>query len=155
MAVVLSLTACSNSEPEEKITVDGTDQEDNYEVLSEKDYEIELYDNNDLNITLNKSRHEREDAVQDWMKLMVTVNNKTDKTYDFYFEEITLDGNVYKVTNITSTDTEIKPNEELEVIVVVDSLEEISFDEHVSGQLVYNDYEKNRSVAEFSSYINE
>lgn len=148
---VLFLAACSSEdEPKAK-----ENEQDNYEVLTEKDYGIEVYDSDDLNITLNKSRHEREESVKDWMKLMFTIKNKTDKTFEFYFEDIQLDGDTYKVTDISSTDTEIKPSGELEVIAVVDSLKEINFEEFIAVKLIYSDYEKNRSVAEFNTYINE
>lgn len=150
---VILLASCGNETVEDPMVSDA-EKEDSYEILNEQEHNIELYDDENLNITLNKSRHER-DGIQDWMKLEFKIINKTTKTFEFYFEKMQLNNDDYGITNVSSTDNEIKPNDELIVIAVVDSLEEIKFDEFIGGQLVYNDYEKNRSVAEFSTYINE
>lgn len=154
LMATLFLVACGNKEDKPQTEEQPEESQEEYEVLSEQVHGIELYDNDDLTIKINKSRHERE-GIQDWMKLEFNIVNKTNRSFDFYFDNMQLNKETYSITNISSTDTEIKPNEELDVIVIVESHEEITFDEYIGGKLIYSDYDDNRNVIEFGEYIND
>lgn len=154
LMAALLLVACGNDKEKLQAEEQPEELQEEYEVLSELKHNINLYDNDELTIKLNKSRHERE-GIQDWMKLEFNIVNKTNRSFDFYFDNMQLNKETYSITNISSTDTEIKPNEELDVIVIVESHEEITFDEYIGGKLIYNDYDNNRSSIEFGEYIND
>ena len=158
IGLVVLVAGCNidetNNNSREDNAVNDVEQSE-AEVLFDRENELIIYQDDNLKINLTKARQERMKSVQDFMKLMFVFENNTNRTYEFYFDEIQLDGEKYKITNISSTDNELKGNEELEVITVVDSLNEMSFDEYIGGKLIYKDYEGNRNTIEFGEYINE
>src|SRR5690625_3389163 len=153
---VLFLVACGSEDATTEVESNATDAyADETEILFDREHDIVLVDSEEITVSLTKSRQERIEDVQDFMKLMFDIENKENRTYDFYFSEIQLDGETYKAPNVLSTDGVVKGDEELEVITVIDSFDEISFDEYIGGKLVYKDYEGNRYELEFNEYINE
>ena len=154
---VMLLVGCGNEKKEEPVIEKETEPEEQEEtkVVFDRKNDAVLIDNEDLEVKLTQSRHERAEGCCDYMKLMFVIKNKNNKTHEFYFDEIKLDKNVNEFESLTQTDSKVKPNEEVEVIVIVDSLDEMEFDEYIGGRFVYIDYEKNVNEIDFSEYIIE
>jgi len=157
IAATFMLVACSSG----AATID-TDTEEQPEVESEeakveydREHEISVIDNGDLKIQLLKSRKEVLENHRDWMKLMFVMENKKERTFEFYFDEIKLDKVRYEFDDITPSDAKIEPGEIQEVILIVESHEEINFGEYIAGEFVYVDFEENVYEESFSEYINE
>lgn len=156
LAAVL-LVACGNKE--KSVVVDGPEEEkvsenDEIETLSSEQIELALADNEDLKIDLlhvNNGRSELTDHVS----LNIKIENKQNKTFELLLKDLTVDGKKVDSSHSWISDDEIKPNETIETIINGYEYEELTIAEHVSGTIIYKDYEGNRNEITFSSYIND
>ncbi|WP_277679472.1 hypothetical protein [Gracilibacillus dipsosauri] len=159
---LIMLVACGN---EDTIKVNGNNENDNdisnpeieedeIETLFSKDMNLTIADNADLKINLLQVGHGRADAT-DYISLRVEIENKQNKTFEFYIKDLKVDGQHVDDIHSWIGEGEIKPNETIEVFINGYEYEELSINEHVSGRLIYLDYESNRYEIEFSEYINE
>ena len=155
LLTAILLTACGSSEGKKAEPV--TQETDDAETIVEYDREHEtiLIDNDDLKIELTKSRKETLEGHRDWMKLMFVIENKKERTFEFYFDEIKLDKNIYGFDDLTPDSAKIEPGETQEVILIAESQETINFEEYIAGDFVYVDFEENVYEESFSEYINE
>lgn len=148
----LFLTACGNNDIENE---DETIVEEKHEVLFDRSHDISLFENDDIELKLLKSRSEETES-SNWMKLEFELINKTSRTFEYYFNNIKLDSETHNDTHISLTDTEVKADESLSFIAVIDSLDPIEFEEYIGGELTYRDYSNDtREKIEFESYLNE
>lgn len=162
MAAML-LAACGNKEdntemkPSEKVE----QKEMEREVLSEREHNIEIFDNEDITLTLLNSEHVRLTDYED--KDIVFVNfkvvNKKNRTFDFLIEEMKFDGSSEKY-DIGLMESELEPEDELILETnyasnILNDDKTIKFGEHIAGQILYTDYEGNRNVISFNEYIND
>ena len=157
------LVGCGNDEPkvEEPEEDVSAKKESTQETLNEQEHNIVLVDNDDLMITLLDSEHVRVTDYEDKdiIILNLSIENKHNRTFNIYLDEVTVDGRSEEYV-IGLSDTEIKPNDKtlIDARFMVDVLDEnktIEFEEHLSGRFTYSDYEGNREQIEFSAYINE
>lgn len=152
---VLFLVACGNNDEtlnSERSVEEPTDDE--IETLFDKDVNLTLAENEELKIDLQQVSHGRSD-VTDFVALKVKIENKQNKTFEFYIEDFKVDGKEIDYTKSWTSESEIKPNEIIETFINGYDYDELSINEHIAGRIIYRDYDSNRYVIEFSEYINE
>lgn len=158
MAAML-LTACGKNEPKdepivEEGTIDEEESKEEYETLRGEEHNIVLEDNEDLRITLLESAHGRSD-VRDLVEMNLEIENKQNRTFEMYVDNLEVDGNKIDSTQSWLSESEIEPNETITLKMSGYDFDELKFDEHVSGRIIYRDYEGNRNEITFSEYIND
>lgn len=159
---VLILTACGLENESEEINADINDNdnvneeeiENEIETLFEKETNINLVDNDDLNIQLLQVSHGR-DIASDFVGLRVEIENKQNKTYEYYIKDLKVDGTEINSTRAWFIDGEIKPKETIVTFISGYDYDELTIEEHVSGTIVYSDYDGGRDEIKFGEYINE
>ncbi len=129
-------------------------EEDEVETLFEKEMNITIGDDDNLKIDLLQVGHGRADST-DYVALKVEIENKQNKTFEFYITDLKVDGKGIDNNHSWIGEGEIAPNETIEVFINGYEYEELSIEEHVSGKIVYSDYDNNRYEIKFSEYINE
>lgn len=146
--IVLIAVGCSGGVEDKK-----TEEDRRPIVLSENEYNLTLINNEDLEIKLLKATHDRTEEI-DTIKLRIEISNKRDKTFEYNFMTLQLDGN--RDVGIGLDVHEIKPNEILTIDLYAMETKEIEFEEYIGGEFWYNDY-TNEGVSEkeaISEYIN-
>ncbi|MCF3941581.1 hypothetical protein [Oceanobacillus alkalisoli] len=144
-----------SEEPEDVNTNDSEEvEETEIETLAEKDIELNLIDNDDLKIDLLRVAHGRDESA-DYVSLNIEIENKRDRTFELYIKELKIDGEEVDSLHIWMDDDEIKPSETVTTNINGYEYEEFTVEEHVSGTIIYNDYEGNRNEITFSEYVNE
>lgn len=146
----LFLVGCSDDEPDE---VSADEEKLEVEVIAEKEHNITLVDNDDLGVMLISSKHERfKDS--DVVNLLIEIENKKDKTFEYSFSNLTLDGN--REVTIAMDTFEVKPNETIRIDIKGVDTSHLEFEEYISGEFSYNDYtsEIHTDKETFSEYIN-
>lgn len=155
LIITLFLVACGNNDEtlnSERSVEEPTDDE--IETLFDKDVNLTLAENEELKIDLQQVSHGRSD-VTDFVALKVKIENKQNKTFEFYIEDFKVDGKEIDYTKSWTSESEIKPNEIIETFINGYDYDELSINEHIAGRIIYRDYDSNRYVIEFSEYINE
>lgn len=155
LIITLFLVACGNNDEtlnSERSVEEPTDDE--IETLFDKDVNLTLAENEELKIDLQQVSHGRSD-VTDFVALKVKIENKQNKTFEFYIEDFKVDGKEIDYTKSWTSESEIKPNEIIETFINGYDYDELSINEHIAGRIIYRDYDSNRYVIEFSGYINE
>lgn len=164
LMAALLLAGCGNdSQQKEKLIVEDEVEieEAKAEIIGEKELNITLLDNEDLKITLLNSVHQRvEDyEVRDTLFLDFEIENKKNRTFNYYIDDdMSIDGRS-ETYIVGMTETDVGPEEKAIITANISSGslddKKLTFEEHISGTLVYRDFEGNRNVVEFSEYINE
>lgn len=123
------------------------------EVISEKEHNITLVTNDDLEITLNSSKHERSKEL-DTVEFLMTIENKKNKTFEYNFRNLQLDSN--RNVGLGMDTFEVKPNETIQIKVTGMDTSHLEFEEYIGGEFVYNAYDSDIRTDEvaFSEYIN-
>ena len=156
--IILFLTACGSNDTTEDPSVNENDndeiQEDEIETLFEKEINITISDNDDLRVDLLHVAHGRSQST-DNVSLQIEVENKQNKTFKFYIDSLKIDGREIDSLHAWISDGEIDPEEIKTTYINGYEYEELTFKEHISGTIIYNDYEGNRNKLQFSEYINE
>lgn len=155
---VMLLVACgdeSKVESKKEVEPEVEEVSREAEVIYDRDHDVTLIDNENINVKLIQSRKESLEGNRDDAKLKFLITNKKERTYEFYFREMQLDKDIYELEELMPTSTKIGPGEEQEVMVIIESENEIQFDEYISGMFVHLDYEKNVHEEEFGKYIIE
>lgn len=129
-------------------------EEDEIETLFDKDVNITLVDNDDLKIDLLQISHGRSD-ITDFVALKIEIENKQNRTFEFYIDDLIVDGTKIEHTHPWINESEVRPKETIEAFINGYEYEELSINEHVAGRIIYRDYDSNRYDIEFSEYINE
>lgn len=157
LVILLLVAGCSN-DPKETVTKDITDEandeEEKIETLFEKEININIGDNDDLKVDLLHVRHGRADST-DYVSLKVKIENKQNKTFEFFIEDLKVDGKDIDDIHSWIGEGEIAPNDTIDVFINGYEYEELSINEHVAGKILYRDYDSNRNELEFSEYIND
>src|SRR5690625_2280115 len=143
-----------NNENDNDISKSENIEEDEIETLFSKDMNLTIAENEELKIDLLQVSHGRSD-ITDFVALKVEIENKQNKTFEFFIEDFKVDGKKIDHTKSWISESEIKPNEIIETFINGYDYDELSINEHVSGRLIYLDYESNRYEVKFSKYINE
>lgn len=164
-AALLLITACSNKTATEDKDASVKEQQEVEgvitEVVSEQEHNIPLVDNEDLKVTLIDSKHDRlEDYdAEDTLYLNLDVENKQNRTFNMYFDDISIDGSDEEF-DIGMSETEIGPKDHINIVVnmsknILNEDLTLTFEEHISGKIVYSDHEGNREAERFSEYVIE
>lgn len=152
LVVAIFLFACGKKdEPKPAIKEDETETIVEYD----REHELTVIDNDDLKIQLTKSRKETLENHRDWMKLMFVIENKKERTFEFYFDEIKLDKEKYAFDDLTPNSAKIEPGETQEAMLIVESMDAINFEEYIAGEFVYVDFEENVYEESFGEYISD
>lgn len=162
IATLILIVGCSaNADDKEdnqkNETIDNNvveNAEDEIETLFEKEMNIVIGDNDELKVDLLQVGHGRVDST-DYIALKVELENKQNKTFEFYIKDLKVDGKEIDSIHSWMNEDEIKPSETIEVFINGYEYEELSINEHIAGTIVYSDYEGNRYELEFNEYINE
>lgn len=169
LLALLFMAGCSD-EPEDKVNADEVIKEVEQEeideviteVVSEQDHDVVLFDNEDLKLTLLSSVHERYENAsgKDEIDLTLELENKKNRTFEFYIKDLTLDGVETNDMKTFFDAEEIAPNETIDINLKtftetdLDDFE-LNFEEHLSGIIIFSDHEGDRIETSFSEYINE
>lgn len=158
LMAAMFLVACSNktaTEDKEASAEEQPEEDDSteYEVTYDKEANVMLADDENISMDLFKVAQLTDD-VDDYVMLQVALTNKQNRSYDFYVEELKVDGKEVDSLHLWTDDNEINPNEIL-VTFINGYEEELTIQEHVAGTIIYKDYEGNRNKLEFNEYINE
>lgn len=159
ITLLILLVGCGGADEDvnnsdQEVTGDEEDAQDETMTLSDEEMDLMIIDDESLQITLKRIVHER-NGITDRVSLEVEVENKENKTLEFYLKNFKIDGKDINSTHAWISDVEIKPNETIRTTINGYEDEELTIVEHVAGTLIVNDYENNRIEIGFSEYINE
>lgn len=146
MAAML-LAACGNDEASD------SDSKSETETQKESGYEVELFENEDMKMTLKDKEHTEEDYMK-LLTLHAEIENKKDRTFELVIVDLTVDGVEYGLDSVFA-DNEVGAGTVTDFEFGVFSEEEIKFNEHIKGNIKYMDYEGNVKDVEINKYIND
>jgi len=152
------LVACSGNDgvsSDNENTNEGIKDEVDIETLSEKEYNIEIFNNEDITMTLKRVEHVKVD-ITEMISIYTEVENKQNRTFEFAISDISTDGIEHTLSSIYFDDNVVGANETMTFEFGVFSQdEELSAEEHLKSYMKYMDYEGNVNDIEFNKYINE
>src|SRR5690625_1360876 len=160
-SLAMFLIGCGNETENNATNQEEQKRETTETVISEREYNITLIDNDDFKMTLKESKHIRIENYEEKDNLYLTLNieNKQNRTYTILLRNLYLDGDGGD-WSIGMSETEVKPNETIDISVslekdILSTDKLISLEEHIKGEVLYSDYERSRLEDRFSEYINE
>src|SRR5699024_12713572 len=140
------LVACSGNDgvsSDNENTNEGIKDEVDIETLSEKEYNIEIFNNEDITMTLKRVEHDKID-ITEMISIYTEVENKQNRTFEFAISDISTDGIEHTLSSIYFADNVGGANETMRFEFGVRSQEEErSAEEHSTRYITYREYERN------------